>query len=228
MSSELIIIGSQQLLPVWVPEADVLLNEESIGTIGIADHISFNILPGKYLLYLRLRGLIRRRTNKVQFNVGDGESFTILYSYSSWSGTGILKKTLSLQNLPKTAKKMEVHMSETYNNDFRNATIANIANKLVDNARQQANQNIYATEQKQTLIEAAAEIQKLLRQLEESNPNATEVAKIVYVNDETTPSLKRRVAGALQSGGEAAIEEFLDNPYVNVGKAVVKGWIKPQ
>ena len=119
-------------------------------------------------------------------------------------------------------------MSETYNNDFRNATIANIANKLVDNARQQANQNIYATEQKQTLIEAAAEIQKLLRQLEESNPNATEVAKIVYVNDETTPSLKRRVAGALQSGGEAAIEEFLDNPYVNVGKAVVKGWIKPQ
>ena len=84
------------------------------------------------------------------------------------------------------------------------------------------------SEQKQTLAQAAAEIQKLLKQLEETYPTATETEKINYVNDETPPSFKRRVVGALQSGGEAAIEEFLDNPYVSVVKATVKGWLKPE
>lgn len=94
---------------------------------------------------------------------------------------------------------------------------------------QQTNQGThYLYEQKQTLAEAATEIQQLLKQLEVTNPTATEAEKIEYVYDETTPSFKRRVVGALQAGGEAAIEEFLDNPYVNVGKAIVKGWIKPE
>ncbi|UNU27438.1 hypothetical protein D0A37_13675 [Microcoleus vaginatus HSN003] len=68
----------------------------------------------------------------------------------------------------------------------------------------------------------------MLKQLEKTNPTATEAEKIEYVNDETTPSFKRRVVGALQARGESAIEEFLDNRYVNVGKAIVKGWIKPE
>jgi hypothetical protein len=84
------------------------------------------------------------------------------------------------------------------------------------------------SEPKQTLAQAAVEIQQLLKQLEQVNPTATEAEKIAYVNDETTPSLKRRAVGALQAGGESAIEEFLDNPYVNVGKAIVKGWLKPE
>ncbi|MEL7067079.1 MAG: hypothetical protein AAGN15_00330 [Cyanobacteria bacterium J06581_3] len=84
------------------------------------------------------------------------------------------------------------------------------------------------SEQKKSLAEAAKEIQKLLQQLEETNPNATEIEKVDYVNDETSRGFKRRVVGALQAGGEAAIEEFLDNSYVNIGKALVKGWIKPE
>lgn len=119
-------------------------------------------------------------------------------------------------------------VSETYNNDYRGANIANSANKVSDNARQQANQHIHLTEQKQTLAEAATEIQKILKQLEVTNPTATDAEKIAHVNDKTTSSLKRRVVGALQAGGEAVIEQFLDNPYVNVGKAIVKGWIKPE
>lgn len=90
------------------------------------------------------------------------------------------------------------------------------------------NNTFIQSEQKQTLAEAAAEIQQLLKQLEKTNPTATEFEKITYVNDETTPSFKRRVVGALQAGSEAALEEFLDNPYINVGKATVKGWIKPE
>jgi hypothetical protein len=90
------------------------------------------------------------------------------------------------------------------------------------------NNAFFQSEQKQTLAEAAAEIQQLLKQLEKTNPTATEYEKITYVNDETSPSFKRRVVGALQAGSEAAIEEFLDNSYVNIVKALVKGWIKPE
>jgi tRNA C32,U32 (ribose-2'-O)-methylase TrmJ len=90
------------------------------------------------------------------------------------------------------------------------------------------NNTFVQSEQKQTLANAAEEIQNLLKQLEQVYPNATVTDKIAYVNDETTPGFKRRVVGALQAGSEAAIEEFLDNPYVNVVKAIVKGWIKPE
>ncbi len=90
------------------------------------------------------------------------------------------------------------------------------------------NTKFYHFEEKQTLAEAAEEIQQLLKQLEETNPTATEDEKIAYVNIATAPSLKRRVVAALQAGGEAAIEEVLDNPYVNTVVAAVEGWAKPE
>ncbi len=109
------------------------------------------------------------------------------------------------------------------------ANIGSLANKVTQQT--QSIQGVYfvlsESEQKQTLAEAAAAIQQLLEQLKKMNPNPTEAEKIEYVNDETTPSFKRRVVGALQARGESAIEEFLDNRYVNVGKAIVKGWITP-
>jgi hypothetical protein len=121
------------------------------------------------------------------------------------------------------------YMSENYVNNLQKANIGNMAiNTVKDNARQQTNQHSHLSEQKKTLAQAANEIQQLIKQLEQTNPTATEAEKVAYVNDETTPSFKRRVVSALQAGGEAAIEEFLDNPYINVGKAIVKGWIKPE
>jgi predicted phage gp36 major capsid-like protein len=94
-------------------------------------------------------------------------------------------------------------------------------------ARSDNNTFIYS-EQKQTLAEAAQEIQKLLKQLEETNPTSTEIDKIDYINDETTPSFKRRTAGALQAAGEMAVDEFvLENKYLKVVKAAIKGWAKP-
>ncbi|NET43113.1 MAG: hypothetical protein F6K15_14905 [Okeania sp. SIO2B3] len=71
-------------------------------------------------------------------------------------------------------------------------------------------------------------MQQLLKQLEETNPTATEDEKITYVNDETTPSFKRRVVGALQACGKEALKEFLDNSYVNTVIATVEGWRKPE
>jgi hypothetical protein len=81
------------------------------------------------------------------------------------------------------------------------------------------------SERRQTLAEAAAEIQQLLMQLEKSNPTATEAEKVAYVNDETPADLKSRVVNALKAGGEAAADNMLDNIYGNVVGAIVKGWI---
>lgn len=82
------------------------------------------------------------------------------------------------------------------------------------------------SERKQTLAEAAVEIQQLLMQLEKSNPTATEEEKVAYVNDETPPALKSRVASALKAGSLSAVDTLLDNsPYVNVVRAIVQGWI---
>ena len=83
------------------------------------------------------------------------------------------------------------------------------------------------SEQKQNLALAAGEIQRLLKQLEKTNPNATEAEKVAYVNDETTPSFKRRFVSALKAGDKAIFDEFiLDNKVLKVVKAVAKEWWK--
>ncbi|MEH2447272.1 MAG: hypothetical protein V7K18_16135 [Nostoc sp.] len=59
---------------------------------------------------------------------------------------------------PTRPINVEKIMSDTYNNNFHKPNISNFANKIADNARQQANQNIYTCEQKQTLADASTEI----------------------------------------------------------------------
>jgi len=121
-----------------------------------------------------------------------------------------------------------IDMSENYVNNLQGANIGNMANTVRDNARQQANQHVHLPEPKKTLAEAAIEIQQLLKHLEEMNPTADEIEKVTYVNDETTPSFKRRAVGALQASGETAFDEFvLDNKYLKVVKAAIKGWVQP-
>jgi hypothetical protein len=118
--------------------------------------------------------------------------------------------------------------SGAFSNDLRGANVANFANQVSGNARQQANQHIHLSESRRTLAEAAEEIQQLLKQLEQTNPTATESEKVAYVNDETTPNFKRRVVGALQASGETVIDEFiLENKYLKVVKSAIKGWVQP-
>lgn len=88
----------------------------------------------------------------------------------------------------------------------------------------EGNQNIYTPEQKQTLAEAAEEIQRLLKQLEQTNPTATLEQQQAFVDAAVSPTLKARFLSALQAGWKEAVKEFLDNPYVNVGVAILEGW----
>jgi hypothetical protein len=84
--------------------------------------------------------------------------------------------------------------------------------------------NVYASPEKQSLAEAPAEIQRLLKQLEQTNPTATEAEQKAFVTAAIPVTLRQRAVAALEAGGKTAIEEFLDNPYVNVGMAIVEGW----
>jgi uncharacterized membrane protein len=84
--------------------------------------------------------------------------------------------------------------------------------------------NYYAAGEKQSLAEAAAEIQELLKQLEKTNPTATDAQKEVFVSAGMTPTKKERLINALKEGGKGAVEEFLDNLYVNVAMKIIDGW----
>jgi methylthioribose-1-phosphate isomerase len=82
---------------------------------------------------------------------------------------------------------------------------------------QTISQYVYSQEQKQTLTEAAEEIQKLLKQLNQTNPTATEPEQIARVNEAIKPELKQRAIAALKEGSETAIDEFvLENKYLKV------------
>lgn len=86
---------------------------------------------------------------------------------------------------------------------------------------------------KQSLDEAAAEIQQLLKQLEETNPTTTETEKMIIAAkaaDEinNNPTLKARVVGALKSGGTEAFKEAVDNPLINILVAIIEGWIQAE
>jgi len=104
-----------------------------------------------------------------------------------------------------------------------------IITSIVDHLEgvQNNSQHIYSPQQKQTLSEAAVEIQNLLKQLEEKNPTATEPEQIARVNKAIKPELKQRAIAALKEGSETAIDEFvLENKYLKVVKAIVKGWLQ--
>jgi hypothetical protein len=84
-------------------------------------------------------------------------------------------------------------------------------------------------EKRQSLAEAAAEIQQLLTQLEKLNPTATDAEKVAYVNDETPPALKSRIASAMKAASVSTVENVLDNSvYGKVFMAAVQGWLSSE
>lgn len=84
-------------------------------------------------------------------------------------------------------------------------------------------------EKRQSLAEAAAEIQQLLMQLEKSNPTATDAEKVAYVNDETPPALKSRMANAVKAASVSALETMLDSSiHGKMVMAILEGWLSSE
>jgi len=91
-------------------------------------------------------------------------------------------------------------------------------------------QEIYAPEQNQSLAEAAAEIQQLLKQLSVTYPTSTKVGELTVVAKavkeiESKPILKARLIAALKAGGTDAFKEAIDHPLVDILIAAVQGWL---
>ncbi|WP_198954052.1 pentapeptide repeat-containing protein [Moorena bouillonii] len=112
--------------------------------------------------------------------------------------------------------------------DQSRANNPNNFNVFNDNARQ-VNTTNFTSEQKQSLAEAAAEIQQLLNQLSQTNPTTTNKEKMIVVGEvidqiETNPTLKAKVINALKAGGVEAFKEAIDHPLVNILMATVEGW----
>jgi hypothetical protein len=82
----------------------------------------------------------------------------------------------------------------------------------------------YTPEQRQTLAEAAAEIQQLLKQLEQTNPTATEVEQKAFLTAVIPATKRQKFVNALQEGGKELFKELMDNIYVNVAVAAIEGW----
>jgi hypothetical protein len=93
-------------------------------------------------------------------------------------------------------------------------------------------QHNYAPEQKQTLAEAAAEIQKLIQQLEETNPTATVAEKqsalAIEIQQEIkrNPNFKARLRNALKEGGIEALK-VLFAP-IGIPIEMARGWIEAE
>ncbi|NEP27817.1 hypothetical protein [Moorena sp. SIO3I6] len=88
---------------------------------------------------------------------------------------------------------------------------------------------IYVDKQDNNLVEAAAEIQKLLNQLSQTNPTSTELEKLTVVAKaaegiNNNPTLKNKVINALEAGGKEALKETIDHPLVNILMATIEGW----
>ncbi len=83
-------------------------------------------------------------------------------------------------------------------------------------------QHNYAPEQRQSLADAAKEIQELLSQLSESYSVVEVPAKAVEKLDEN-PKLKDRVVGALKAGSKKALEELVKHPAAAIVLAAIEG-----
>ncbi|PAX60124.1 substrate-binding periplasmic protein [Brunnivagina elsteri] len=114
------------------------------------------------------------------------------------------------------------------NNNFdqRNPGIMNVGNQGTNEGSitQQINQNRFTSEQKQDLGKFAKDIQSILEKLEKNNPNTTQNEKQNIVSYEIPREQRSRIVRALKAGGEEALKEVLDNPYLNVAIAIVKEW----
>ncbi|MHC5748116.1 MAG: pentapeptide repeat-containing protein [Nostoc sp.] len=84
-------------------------------------------------------------------------------------------------------------------------------------------------EEKQTLAEAAAEIQQLLDQLSQSYPTDTMSGKMALAAEatqriENNPTLMEKTISALRAGGTAALEQALSHPAASFVIAALDDW----
>jgi hypothetical protein len=120
-------------------------------------------------------------------------------------------------------------ISEVFNDDQPSTQDASSVDISDDSSLQQSSLNKYTLEQKQSLLDAAAKIQKLLQQLEQTYPTNTPLEKQIVVIEvinriESNPSLKAWVVGVMKGASIEALKELINHPLVNVLLAALEGY----
>ncbi|MCC5655263.1 hypothetical protein LC609_37105 [Nostoc sp. XA013] len=135
--------------------------------------------------------------------------------------------TRPIQNIiTVTANAENNSVSETFNNNFNQPNIANFANKNQDDARQQANQNIYQSQQNQNLDATKKEIQQLLNQLALNNPTTDAVTEVIHQEIKRNPTLKARLQSALKAGGVEGLKAIFNHPAFSISAETIKGFLE--
>lgn len=91
--------------------------------------------------------------------------------------------------------------------------------------------NYYASGEKQSLTEVAADIQKLLEQLDKSYPTDTTLGKMQIAAEtiksiENNPSLKERILSVLKASSVQAFGQLLNHPAASFVIAALEDWQK--
>ncbi|MGK7899225.1 MAG: hypothetical protein AB4372_37820 [Xenococcus sp. (in: cyanobacteria)] len=84
-------------------------------------------------------------------------------------------------------------------------------------------------EQKQSLAEVAAEIQKLLEQLDKNYSSDTTTGKMKIATEvvehiDSDPTLTDRIISALQAGSVSALDSLLDHPAASFVIGALEDW----
>ncbi|MBD2527263.1 hypothetical protein H6G86_33935, partial [Nostoc sp. FACHB-133] len=130
-------------------------------------------------------------------------------------------------NITVTTNAENNSVSESYQSkyDQRNSN-----NQFVDTAQSGSNptfnQSNYASEQRQNLAEAAAEIQQLLNQLAEINPTTDAVTEAIHQKIKTDPTFKARLLAALKAGGLEALKAIFNHPAFSIPAETIKGFLE--
>jgi uncharacterized protein YjbI with pentapeptide repeats len=150
----------------------------------------------------------------------------------------------SLENMVGTALQRHSFYAENYRNeggtmsDKTGDSTYNFNNPkfgggFAGTGGSQTGGTYYDYSSNQNLVEAAKEIQSLLRQLSADNlitTNAEKMAVVAKAVDEIekNPTLKSRAIAALKSGGTEAFKEAVNHPLVNILVAIISGWTETQ
>jgi predicted lipid-binding transport protein (Tim44 family) len=164
--------------------------------------------------------------------------FLLICSYSLIIGLIFLVQNLAIQQaLIAIATLLILAALEVFKSTREDKKIASMTPSIkLDNRtfvygdyNAQENISNYTSNQKQNLVEAAAEIQKLLNQISETHPAKTTQEKMVIATEaieeiENSPTLKQRVISAFKAGSIAALENMLAHPAAAITVAALEGW----
>lgn len=137
----------------------------------------------------------------------------------------IKNRNLSKSLFPPNSKEKKANMAGEHT---INMGSGNYNEKIKGNYVQG---NYYAGGEKQSLTDAAAEIQKLLEQLDKSYPSNTTTGKMAIATEaieyiDSNQTLAQRVLSALKAGGTQALAQLLNHPAASFVIGALEDWQK--